>query len=193
MKWFITLLIACVITTGLYFLLYRSDNTPKPPGLALETPTGTIPLSATSKQPGIDLKRATNTTTVVHETKVAPITTNVEKPTTPYLVGSPNTPPAMEPEIVVRNMRNAIHQYKSQFGANPIGTNPEIAEALNGGNAKEARFINEESGVRINGRGELVDSWGVPFFFHQLSATEMEIRSAGPDQKMWTRDDVVTK
>ncbi len=43
----------------------------------------------------------------------------------------------------------------------------------------------------INRAGELCDRWGTPFFFHAESATRMEIRSAGPDQKMWSADDVV--
>jgi hypothetical protein len=43
----------------------------------------------------------------------------------------------------------------------------------------------------INHRGELVDRWGTPFFFHQLSGNVMEIRSAGPDMKMHTEDDAV--
>ncbi len=47
--------------------------------------------------------------------------------------------------------------------------------------------------MRINAGGELVYSWGTPFFFHQLSATQMEIRSAGPDRVMWTADDLVVR
>jgi hypothetical protein len=114
-------------------------------------------------------------------------------PATPFLFGSADTPPAMEPATVLSNMRIAIRQYGSRFGGNPVGTNEEITRALNGGNPKQVNFISEESGLRINGRGELVDYWGTPFFFHQLSSTEMEIRSAGPDKIMWTADDLVTK
>jgi hypothetical protein len=99
----------------------------------------------------------------------------------------------MDPAIVLSNMRIVIKRYGSQYGGNPVGLNAEITAALNGGNTNQARFINEDSGLRINGRGELVDYWGTPFFFHQLSATEMEIRSAGPDKVMWTPDDLVTK
>jgi hypothetical protein len=99
----------------------------------------------------------------------------------------------MEPATVLSNMRIVIRRYGSMFGGNPVGTNPEITAALNGDNPKQARFITEESGLRINGAGELVDYWGTPFFFHQLSANEMEIRSAGPDRKMWTADDLVTR
>jgi hypothetical protein len=100
-----------------------------------------------------------------------------------------NLPPAM----VLDNMRTAIRQYGSMFGGNPVGTNPEITSALNGRNPKQANFLNPEAGLRINDKGELTDPWGTPFFFHQLSGIEMEIRSAGPDKTMWTADDLRTK
>jgi hypothetical protein len=99
----------------------------------------------------------------------------------------------MDPATVLSNMRIAVNQYGSMFGGNPVGTNPEITRALNGHNPRRVRFINPESGLRINGRGELVDYWGTPFFFHQLSGTEMEIHSAGPDRRMWTADDLVIR
>jgi hypothetical protein len=48
-------------------------------------------------------------------------------------------------------------------------------------------------GQHVDGNGELVDRRGSPYFFHQLSKDVMEIRSAGADLKMWTRDDLVGK
>ena len=57
-------------------------------------------------------------------------------PATPFLLGSADTPPAMEPATVLSNMRIAIQQYGSRFGGNPVGTNPEITKALNGDNPK---------------------------------------------------------
>ena len=89
-------------------------------------------------------------------------------------------------------MRTAFRNYASVFGGNPVGTNPEITKALNGENPKQIKFINPEAGLRIN-NGQLVDPWGTPFFFHQLSGTDMEIHSAGPDRKMWTEDDLVIR
>ena len=112
---------------------------------------------------------------------------------TPYVIGSAEAPPEMDPATVVGNMRNVIHNYGSTFNGNPVGTNPEITAALNGDNPKGIKFINEGMGLRVNGRGELVDYWGTPFFFHQISGSEMEIRSAGPDKKMYTADDLVMK
>ena len=111
----------------------------------------------------------------------------------PFTLGSADSPPNMDAATVLSNMRVTINQYRSMFGENPVGTNAEITKALNGDNPKQARFIKEELGLRINGSGELVDYWGTPFFFHQLSGTEMEIHSAGPDKVMWTADDLVTK
>jgi len=72
-------------------------------------------------------------------------------------------------------------------------TVPEITAALNGGNPKQTQFTREDYGMSMNARGELIDPWGTPYFFHQLSGTEMEIRSAGPDRIMWTADDLVIK
>ena len=97
----------------------------------------------------------------------------------------------IQPEIVLENMRRAIHEYGTMFGGNPIGTNPEITSQLNGKNPKHINFINAEAGMRINANGELIDPWGTPYFFHQLSGTDMEIHSAGPDRIMWTADDLV--
>jgi len=89
-------------------------------------------------------------------------------------------------------MRATIRQYGLAFGGNPVGTNPEITKALNGDNPKQINFLTQD-GNRANEKGELVDPWGTPYFFHQLSAMEMEIRSAGPDKIMWTTDDLVIK
>jgi len=88
-------------------------------------------------------------------------------------------------------MRTAVLSYGHTFGGNPVGTNPEITSALNGDNPKQIKFLQPDAGMRINGNGELVDNWGTPFFFHQLSGSQTEIRSAGPDRKMWTSDDLV--
>ena len=97
------------------------------------------------------------------------------------------------PEIALDNMRHAINDYGSMFDGNPTGENSEITAQLNGQNPKHANFIRPEAGMRINDQGELVDPWGTPYFFHQLSGHEMEIRSAGPDKVMWTDDDLIIK
>jgi hypothetical protein len=103
------------------------------------------------------------------------------------------TDPVLPAATALENMRTVFRQYALRFGGNPVGSNPEITAALNGQNARQVVFLNPDDGMQINARGELVDNWGTPYFFHQLSATEMEIHSAGPDRKMWTSDDLVVK
>jgi hypothetical protein len=97
------------------------------------------------------------------------------------------------PAIVLENMSRAVRQYGAMFGGNPVGTNPEITSQLSGANPKHLNFLNAEAGMRVNENGELVDPWGRPYFFHQLSAHEMEIRSAGADGRLWTPDDLVAR
>lgn len=97
------------------------------------------------------------------------------------------------PSLVLENLRSAIRNYGQRMGGNPVGNNAEITKALNGENPKEVQYLSPEKGMRINANGELIDPWGTPYFFHQLSVTQMEIRSAGPDKKMWTADDLVTE
>jgi hypothetical protein len=148
------------------------------------------PSKATSKNP---VRTNKSTMVATAAPRSIPVSLQSEKSATPFLLGSASAPPSISADVVLNNLRNVVNLYGAMFGANPVGNNPEITDALNGGNPKQARLINEESGLRVNGRGELVDPWGTPFFFHQLSAHEMEIRSAGADMKMWTRDDLVTK
>ena len=114
---------------------------------------------------------------------------------TPSLENSiePETPSSLPIGIVLENVRNVFRQYCLRFGGNPVGNNSEITAALNGKNLRQVVFLKSEDGTCINEHGELVDNWGTPYFFHQLSGTEMEIHSAGPDRKMWTRDDLVIK
>ena len=99
----------------------------------------------------------------------------------------------LPPATVMENMHSAIRQYGLKFNGNPVGTNLEITRALYGENPKQTKFLRLEDGMRVNSKGELIDPWGTPFFFHQLSATQMEIHSAGPDKVLGTRDDLVIK
>jgi hypothetical protein len=72
---------------------------------------------------------------------------------------------------------------------NPVGENTEITAAFTGDNPAKFVFISPRHRA-VNARGELCDRWGTPFRFHPVSGTQMEIRSAGPDRKFATPDDV---
>ena len=100
---------------------------------------------------------------------------------------------ALPPLTVLDNTRVLIHNYAAQFGENPVGDNSEITATLTGKNPRQINFLRTDSGLRMNARGELLDAYGTPFFFHQVSSRLMEIRSAGEDKILWTLDDQVTR
>jgi len=93
-------------------------------------------------------------------------------------------------DLEILNEVFAAWQTNFPHEGNPVGENAEITAALAGENKLRFAFVAPHHPA-INARGELCDRWGTPFFFHALSGTRMEIRSAGPDRKMWTGDDVV--
>jgi hypothetical protein len=106
-------------------------------------------------------------------------------------------PSTLPPDIVdekqgLENVRSMFRNYRTRMGENPVGSNAEIMKKVMGDNPVGAH-LGPPEGQQINAEGELVDHWGTPYFFHQLAADKMEIRSAGPDHKMWTSDDVITK
>ena len=89
-------------------------------------------------------------------------------------------------------VRRMVTDYHTLAGENPVGTNAEIMAALMGKNPRGA-VLGPPDGVELNRQGELVDEWGTPYFFHQLSRDLMEIHSAGPDKIMGTPDDIVVR
>ena len=72
----------------------------------------------------------------------------------------------------------------------PVGDNEEITAILTGKNHLGYAFIRPGSPA-INAQGQLCDRWGRPYFFHQISGTQMQVRSGGPDGRVWTKDAIV--
>ncbi len=118
---------------------------------------------------------------------------------------APQSPPAEVSDLarelnapgrdIVADLRlvlEIVEAFRTNFPreGNPVGSNAEITAALIGSNRLRLALI-APNHPAINRGGELCDRWGTPFFFHSESASRMEIRSAGPDRKMWTQDDVV--
>ena len=104
----------------------------------------------------------------------------------------PRVLPSPEALKDIEDIQFMLRDYRTRLGDNPTGTNAEIMKEVMGGNRVQAR-LGPPEGQKLNDEGELLDRWGAPYFFHQLSKNEMEIRSSGPDRAMWTADDVVMK
>jgi len=104
----------------------------------------------------------------------------------------PLNSPATDIRADLRLLSNLLDTFRTNFphDGNPVGDNAEITAALTGQNRLRFAFIPPDHPA-IDAAGELCDRWGTPFFFHALSSTRMEIRSAGPDKKLYTPDDIV--
>ncbi len=97
-----------------------------------------------------------------------------------------------EVQTEMETVKFFIRDYRAALGENPVGNNAEITKTLMGANPKHTKLVGLGDS-RVSTKGELADSWGMPYFFYALSAREMEIRSAGPDKRMWTGDDIVLR
>jgi hypothetical protein len=84
---------------------------------------------------------------------------------------------------------DVLRLYARVSGGPPAGLNEDITAALTGQNDKEAIVLPADHPALRE--GALLDRWGTPFWFHPVSASLMEIRSAGPDRELFTADDVV--
>ena len=181
-------LVAIAIATGIWFVCKPSNH------VGPVSATTDNPATATSE----NLSSGPGTTNVSATVPAATSVVSTQTVAAAAVVAATPAPPAaaistLPPSTVLDNARVVMHNYAGVFGENPVGDNSEITAALTGKNPKQVNFIAEESGLRVNGKGELIDAWGTPFFFHQLSSKVMEIRSAGADKKLWTLDDQVTR
>ncbi len=73
----------------------------------------------------------------------------------------------------------------------PLASNATIAAAFRGENRSRMALLPHDHHA-FDAEGAFVDRWGTPLFFHAEAADHVEVRSAGPDQQMWTDDDLVS-
>jgi hypothetical protein len=102
--------------------------------------------------------------------------------------GDPARPPEEDLQAIARTLDNLALLVKGDNPL-PLGANEEIAAALRGKNRAKLRSLPDGHRV-FNARGQLVDRWGSPLYFHARSRDHLEIRSSGPDRQMWTADDL---
>eukprot|EP01031_Cornospumella_fuschlensis_P007461 gene7461-9241_t len=97
-----------------------------------------------------------------------------------------NQTPARDLEIVGEFISLYTKVFKQ---GNPIGLNEDITAVLTGQNEKKGVLFPPNNSMIV--KGQLVDRWGTPYWFHPSSSWQMEIRSAGPDKNLFNADDVV--
>ena len=167
-----------------------SPDSTKPAAIAARTPDprlpATIPAKPAPAVPGPNGGSPARVKSPLAVAPVAPVVPDAPPPTDLAATQEQRNAAAIDLDKVTLMLRD----FRTGMGENPVGTNAEIMKAVMGGNPKGARLGPPENQA-INAAGELIDRWGTPIFFHQLSKTNMEIRSAGPDRQMFTEDDII--
>jgi hypothetical protein len=97
-------------------------------------------------------------------------------------------PPENDLTLMAHLMENSLLLLKSAANR-PLSANEDWADLLRGRNGAHERFLPDRHAA-LNTRGQLIDRWGTPLFFHALGGGRYEIRSAGPDRRLWTADDL---
>jgi hypothetical protein len=99
--------------------------------------------------------------------------------------------PAAPPQGDVEMVFNLLEHYRERFGGLPTAEdNAQVVNALTGNNPQRIALLPRDHPA-ISPDGELLDRWGAPYAFHFISRDHLEIRSAGPDGKLYTSDDLL--
>ena len=196
------LLILLPIAAILFWYFGRPPSTETVPVMPVFKPLAVQPAnSPTSASPSVPASSLPNLLPEATPASSTPAASNIGGQTRPAsgdidLPAPASLPvtgnPDIAPDQKLEALRYTFRTYASRHKGNPVGGNAEITAVLLGKNTGTANYLADGT-HGLNEKGELCDGWGTPYFFHQLSGTEMEIRSAGPDQKMYTSDDLVTK
>ncbi len=162
-------------------LIWKFSQQKAPPPLL-------IPLHTIAKEdiipPGIVV---TESTTAVSQSSVSTM------PGDSMLAGYGN--PKLTPQSDIVLLAHAISNFliiAKQATDRPLSANEEWSAALRGKRPGIQPWISESSPVLDRGN-HLIDRWGIPLHFHALGGKQWEIRSAGPDHKLWTADDLLAK
>ena len=169
-----------------------AGKNPPVPGTPPVTQTGEVIPSGVPATGGTDEAAPAPVAGKQGFASAAPRTTGNGAAAAASTVAAAGTPTHDSALVEVGKVRRMIVDFHTLLGENPVGTNAEIMRALMGGNSHQAT-LGPPDGQSLNDRGELVDPWGTPYFFHQLSRDRMEVRSAGADRIMGTADDVLVK
>src|SRR5580765_3837108 len=102
--------------------------------------------------------------------------------------GNTNLPAENDLTLMSRLMNNSVLLLKSAANR-PLSANEDWADLFRGKNSASERFLPDQH-IALNMQGQLVDRWDTPLFFHAVGGGRYELRSAGPDKKLWTDDDI---
>lgn len=81
----------------------------------------------------------------------------------------------------IENLFVGLQKYKERVGSYPVGSNAQVAKALQGDNSKNVIILVGRK-TELNEKGEYIDPWGTPLRIY-FSDVGVLIRSAGPNRR----------
>ena len=172
-------------------------------------PNLVLPLLATVAAIGLVLQlhyRASDNSTPIHAREISssqPSSPTPNPPASPTAaanrfetIGStiladyanPNTTPEHDLASLAQLIDNFTLLVKTATDR-PLSSNEDWSQALCGFNPSRQPFI-PHNHIIFNAQHQLIDRWGTPLFFHAEARGRYAIRSAGPDRRLWTTDDL---
>ncbi len=97
---------------------------------------------------------------------------------------------AAEDVVVLHGMLRQYLRFLKDRQARPIGNDSDLARVLIGNNPMKLVILPPDHPA-LGADGRLRDRFGTPYFIHPRGHLAFEIRSAGPDRKLFTDDDLI--
>jgi hypothetical protein len=197
-RWLLLGLFLVLVSAGAFLttrsksnLSLRNENVADKPGVVTATNVSTPPPSRSSNWSTVVSPSRRLKTGASSDAGDTPSASTVSDRPRFAAANSPGQRKSAENDRQLQTASASLRDYRKTFNKNPVGNNAEITRALSGKNSSGIRYLSADA--HINDKGQLTDRWDQPVFFHQISGTLMEVRSAGPDHIMWTADDEVLR
>jgi hypothetical protein len=101
-------------------------------------------------------------------------------------------PPANPPHTTAAIHALVLHmQEMTPLRTLPLGINEDLAKILAGENPFAQPLLKASHPAWSPDRSRLLDPFGTPYHLHALGEGRFELRSAGPDTRLFTSDDEV--
>lgn len=141
--------------------------------------------------PHVMASAATSSTSARTATEPALLTTTDKARGSPLAakLNAPGSDAQQDVETLLELLRQYLRPLHQRRGP-PIGDDIDLVRVLLGRNPLKLVVL-PANHPAISPDGHLRDRWGTPYFIHPRGYGEFEIRSAGPDRKLFTADDAV--
>lgn len=90
-------------------------------------------------------------------------------------------------QLFFNYLQNVFLLIKSR-DSHQYAINEDLADFLRGKNDYKTPFVSADSHI-FNEAQMIVDRWGTPIHIHTISRDRFELRSAGPDKRLYSGDD----